>query len=431
MIFVCEPSVTKFSHEKVNSGFLHALTLAYPNETIRFYAQNSHIQAMKSISELDGTDFSKINFVPITFGNPEGFAQFFRYHFLFTRILKEALLQNSPRVFFLSYNPFILYQLKRLKMKSCFANFIFTFVLHGSFEHLATEQEAPIPLIPIPVEHKGLRERLRGKSIAFIAQKIFAALFEKLQQRIPNPWTLFSQKYLSEKKVFYLKQNQDFRFVALSPHVIKNARRYMNVEKANLFPAVLPTVFRNFPHHISSDYIRFAVFGYGNSTMLHNVLLKLAQKKITKAYEIRIISMDNRGTQGFPNVTCTSPGKAMDRREMERYVPDVDLFLILYDSSRYRLSCSGSILESLSYRKPILHFENECLDFFNHKEEPIGYRAKSIDEYADKMLDLIENFNDHKVELENFGRNIDQLRERYAISNSVPSIKKAFELKKV
>ena len=56
MIVVCEPQCKSISHEKVNSGFIYGLRLAYPLETIRLYADASHIKALKEILIHDNSD---------------------------------------------------------------------------------------------------------------------------------------------------------------------------------------------------------------------------------------------------------------------------------------------------------------------------------------------------------------------------------------
>ena len=124
--------------------------------------------------------------------------------------------------------------------------------------------------------------------------------------------------------------------------------------------------------------------------------------------------------------TSPSPGKPLTRDEMEKAAQDIDLFLILYDKSRYRLSCSGSILESLSYTKPILHFDNDCINYFNQKAMPIGIEAKTLDQFALKMKEMIENYDSFKPMLHQFRENIVKLRNEVAIENSLEQIKEAF-----
>ena len=49
MIAVCELQCKGLSHEKVNSGFIYALSIAFPGEKILFYADHTHIEAIKYI----------------------------------------------------------------------------------------------------------------------------------------------------------------------------------------------------------------------------------------------------------------------------------------------------------------------------------------------------------------------------------------------
>lgn len=136
--------------------------------------------------------------------------------------------------------------------------------------------------------------------------------------------------------------------------------------------------------------------------------------------------MENRGTESFSNIVCPSPGKVLDRSDMEKYAKDIDMFLILYDISRYRLSCSGTILESLSYIKPILHFNNDCINHFNKHENPIGICCNSLDEFVCKMEDIIENYDEYIHKFQTFRKNILELRKECAIENSLTQLKDSF-----
>jgi hypothetical protein len=136
--------------------------------------------------------------------------------------------------------------------------------------------------------------------------------------------------------------------------------------------------------------------------------------------------MDNSGLSLFDNISCPSSGERLLREDMEKYVIDIDVFLILYDESLYRISCSGSILESISYKKPIIHFNNDCIDFFNNSKLPIGVRVNSIDDYANTMVNYIENYEIIKNDFILYKNNIEILREKYKIENNIKTIKDSF-----
>jgi hypothetical protein len=188
----------------------------------------------------------------------------------------------------------------------------------------------------------------------------------------------------------------------------------------------MPIVFAEPMPPAQNEFVKFAVFGYGDSAMLYKANLLLSQKKITSPYEIRMISMDSRGTEGFPNVHRVSPGKVMPRSGMEKYARDIDIFLILYDKSRYRLSCSGSILEAISYSKPILHLNNDAVNYFDKQENPIGICCDDLEELADKMCDIINHYPAYSADLITYRENIKHLRDEISIEKLVPAIKSSF-----
>ncbi|MFZ3383860.1 MAG: hypothetical protein WA144_08045, partial [Candidatus Methanoperedens sp.] len=337
-----------------------------------------------------------------------------------------VLETGTNKIFFLSFTPAILYVIKKLKQKSKFLNMKFTLVLHGSFENIANGYDKPAELsLPIKkIKNKYIIQRIGQTKFIDLPRKARMAITPFINRFMPSQ--LIFTKLFTDRKMLLWKHSSDFKYIALSPHVIKNAVNYIDVKDLNIHTVVLPTVFAEPTSAPNNEYVKFAIFGYGNPLMLHNIVIQLSQKKLKKRYEIRIIGMDNRGTESFPNITCPSPGKVLDRSEMEKYAQDIDMFLILYDISRYQLSCSGSILESLSYTKPILHFNNDCINTFNKPENPIGICCNSLEEFVSKMEDIIENYEMYIHEFQTFRNNILKLRDECAIENSLTQLRDSF-----
>jgi hypothetical protein len=425
MIAVFEPSARGASHEKVNSAFLSCVQLAYPGEQIRFFASPSHIAAIQKVASIDGEDLSAVEYAPLAMGDPTGLPQFLRYRGQIRTVFEQALAAGSPRVLFLSASPLVQFQAKRLLAEPRYSTINICIVLHAAFEQIATDQVTPLPIRnAAPPRNVSLIIRERG----WLA--VLRAAVRRIARGLNLPatlWTTISDRLFQTHAIMEWRHSKKVRYIALSPHIVENARKYIDVDKMNIGVVTLPTSFRPYGLHFSTDYPRFAVFGYGNSPMLSAVLQQLDERRITRPYEIRIIGMDNRGTEGFANINAISPGKFMDRLDMERHVSDIDMFLILYDRSRYRLSCSNAVLEALSYFKPILHFTNDCVNFFNRPDTPIGYEVSDVAAYADRMADLIENFSARRSEFETFGANIARQRERYRLDNLAMDFKVAFE----
>ncbi|WP_445475048.1 hypothetical protein ACT9XH_11960 [Methanococcoides methylutens] len=416
------------SHEKFNSGFIYGLHLAYPQETIRFHADVTHIEAIKKMLIHDKVIIDNIEYVPIKFQDPYSIVGMLTYYSLFKNIFSKSLEAGENKIFFLSFSPMILCVIKKLKQKNKFLKMKFTFVLHGSFENIANGWDKPTKLLlPIKKMENNYISELKYK-FQIIKQTKIMDLPKIITPFINHfmPWHSISRKLFTDRKMLLWNHSADYRYITLSTHIIKNAEKYIDVRKLNMYTVILPTVFREPSPQPVNEYVKFAIFGYGNPLMLHNILVQLSQKELKQQYEIRIIGMDNRGTSDFPNVTCPSPGKRLDRSEMEKYAEDIDVFLILYDKSRYRLSCSGSILESLSYTKPILHFNNDCINAFNKPENPIGICCNSLDEFVCKMGDIIENYESYSLEFQNFRKNILKLRNECAIENSLTQLKDSF-----
>ena len=430
MIIVCEPQVKGLSHETVNSGFIYGLSLAYPDETIRFYAEIAHLSAIRNILEINNINIKNIEYVPIRFYDLYSIKGMITYYILFKRMFSNILSSGENKIFFLSITPTILYVIKKLKQNTEYKEMKFTFVLHGSFDNVANEFDKPNG-ISLPIKRMENKHLIQIKyTFQMLSQlgiiEAFKTLVSNFISRFVIPWHSISKRIYTDRKMLLWKHSSDYRYIVLSDHIIKNAKKYVDTDKLNISTVIHPAIFKEALSQTNNKYAKFAIFGYGNPLVLHNILVQLSEKNLKNNYEIRIIGMDNRGTSEFQTVTCPSPGKRLDRTEMEKYAEDIDAFLILYDKTRYRLSCTGSIIESLSYTKPIIHFDNDCINAFNRTDNPIGIRCNSLEEFVNKMTDIIENYNSYSLEFQSYRNNILKLRNECSIENSVNTLKESF-----
>ena len=430
MIVICEPICKAFSHEKVNSGFIYGLRLAYPNETLRFYAHASHIKSIKEILAYDKVVVENIEYIAVNFKDSSTIGGALKYYFSFKKIFYELKKVNTDKIFFLSYSPLIIYLIKKLKQHKDFLDLKFSFVLHGDFENIKTDTEQSNELKFPTYQIKQnkiitLIQRIRKNRLADYPSKIIKVSIRLLTSGL-NKFRIDPSKRIHTKDILLWRSSPDFRYIALSPHIVKNAAKYIDIEKLNIQTVLFPTNFAKPLKQPDNEYVKFGIFGYGDSLVLSNIALKLSKKNIKANYEIRIIGMDNRGVEDFKNITAPSSGKPLARIDMEKYAEDIDVFLILYGKNKYKLGCSGSIIESLSYIKPILHFENDCINSFNRLENPIGVCCNSIDQFVDKMIDIIENYKSYSLDFTTYRNNIIKLRDEHAITNSLAQLRKSF-----
>lgn len=430
MIVVIEPICREFSHEKVNSGFLYGLRLAFPQDKIRLYADSTHIDALKYILSYDNIQIDNIEYISITLSDSTTLRGAIHFYKLFKRIFADAINFGTNKVFFLSYTPVEIYLIKKLKQRATFAELKFTIVLHGDFESITGDTKKENPLAPVhrnDINRITVFERLRYIKSKAIPRKIYkiSRIFFQTCSTFFNFEISISQ-WFPTKKILLWKNSPDFRYIALSEHVHANAAKYIDTEKIDIRTVILPTNFASTKPEPKNKYIKFGIFGYGSSKVLQEVAYRLSKKKITKEYEIRIIGMDNSGISEYPNITCPSEGKPLKRQDMEKYAQDIDIFMILYHKGQYRLTCSGTILEAISNSTPILHFDNDCINTFNKSDNPIGICCNSVDEYVERMEDIISNYESYIPQFQVYRNNIIDLREKLSVKSSVPLIRESF-----
>jgi hypothetical protein len=414
VIVVCEPISKAFSHEKVNSGFLVDLRLAFPLEPIRVYADPSHIRALEDILEHDGQSLPMLEFMPIDIGNCYRLSNIPGCWRTLRSVLRGAAESGAGRILFLSFNPMLLLLVKCTRRGLLYGRVKCALVLHGDFEEIAHDRAgSPVPPLPRP----SLRMGIRKTSLAVLPGKAFRHAGHWLLARSRAAVQSLLKALVPMKRALEWRHSADFRYIALSPHVPVNARPYIDTEALNMAVVPMPIVFARPSPPPANAHPKFAVFGYGDSAMLHQILAGLSESPAAGLpYEIRIIGMDDRGIAGFRNVTTPSPGKPMSRAEMESQARDIDAFLILYTGESYRMSCSGSIFEALSYVKPVLHFENACVDQFNTPDRPIGMRAGSTRQFVDNMVAIILDFGKFSMDAERYRENILALRREYGMA---------------
>lgn len=423
MIFVCEPLCKKFSHEKVNSGFLTTIAKAYPEEEVLLFADKTHSDNLREVLIIDNINL-KFKNIDVDYGNSHTVFGFILLFYKMYKLLNEVSCSREKRLFFLSYNTHILFVLIFLtKNIKRFEEIKFLIVLHGSFESIATNKVSNNRFENKKNEkQKSVFEKINKNGFFGSLRIVIKKIIEIVESKIALMPRL--TKMFFDEKAILEKTNKNFRFLALSPHVKNNATKY--ISGIDIHYTYLPTNFKQNNKTIINDNLKLAVFGYGNNSKLVELATILKSYNV-KNLEIRIVGMDNRGIEDFDFIKCMSPGKPLLRSQMEQFISDIDAFLILYPLGTYELSCSGSIFEAFSYEKPIIHLKNTCISFYNNKEQPIGLESSSVENLAQIILQASNDRNVFKEKLKIFKANIARKREEYCIDANVHYFKAAFE----
>lgn len=403
MIIICEPLIKGFGHEKVNSGFLSAIRLANPNEEIVLFADLSHIIAIKNILTHDDIDLDNIRYLPINFNTKNQLLAFLSHFKVLKSIIRFSNEAKTNKILFLSASTQILYLLNFFNKTNKTKKLQFSIVMHGFLEIL-----------------------VQKKTIKTISKyRLFNFVYFTLTN-FYRPFYVF-ENYFSLEEFLVNKNPKGFKYLLLSEHIRLYLDKIIDTSKLNFQVVDMPTNFRNIEDKSNENKsLKIAMFGRGDYKMLIELAKKLEFADITRKFEIRIIGKDYYQMENFKNIKCSSPGVKLSRKEMESQTIDIDLFLILYDTSKYNLSCSASIYESMSYLKPIIHLDNTCINFYNNEKFSIGYKCMNLDEMSHRLTVLINNYESEKVNLNVFKSNLLKLRNQLSYQNNTNKINNIF-----
>ena len=420
MIVIYEPLCKEFSHEKINSGFLYSFHKAFPDSIIHFYAHKSHIDYIRKIIESDNLLINNLVFHQRSISNKISLFSFIIHFINLIKITKSLLINKEKRIFLTSFNIIVLFI---IKFFNYFNQFNFYLVLHGSFEDinngvLNSKSNQILKYNTLP--KKSTLKKFKNINL----NKIIALIKKYFQFNRVSIFKYFFLKKFNTKTLFDWKHDKkNITYIAISEHVLHNAKKILNTNIINIKYHFYPNVFSNKIYKPENKSIKFAVFGYGDPLVLYNIAKILENAQINDSnFEIRIIGMDNTITEFFYFITNPSNGSTLKRTEMELLVDDIDIFLILYSNQKYMLSCSATILEAISYNKPIIHFKNDCISQFNSDFCKIGYEVNSINEFSDIMVNCINNYPKIKNDLNYFSKNISFLKRKYSIDNNYKNL---------
>lgn len=434
MIHVCEPLCEGFSHEKFNSSFIYQLRLAYPSETISFYGEKKHVDALKSILAIYDVKIDDICYNEIPVSGQVDIFHFLRLAYILRQIINNIESFDNNTLLFFSFDATLLFLIKAFSQFSSFQKLKYILVCHGLIESLATKEK--LDWEDSAYLSVSLHNDLRIITIKIIdklsscrnLKSLFIQIQNSFVQKYYSICIRFYGKYFPLRRIMYWKSNCSIKYVLLSHHIKKNILNCLDTRRLRFYDLPLPTFFKkpcyDYRHN---EYPKFAVFGYGNLPLLRAILKELQSKNLKKPYEIRLVSMATYGLDSFPNIVCPSPGKLLKREQMESLMADIDMQLILYPRNRYRLSCSGSIYEAMSLCKPILHFENDCINAYNTMDRPIGMCATGIYDYTMQIVYAIQDYSSFCLKRDYYVQNILEVRKQYSLHYNSSKLEQIYE----
>jgi hypothetical protein len=395
VIFVCEPTCKGFEHERVNGGFISALSRAYGEMVVRVYSDRSHFRAVLGSMESDSLRHERVQHQAINPPMLRGQRAVRSYRRILSSVFDDVVDAGCNRVFFLSFDAECLMAIKQLKRQQRFSGMRVALVAHGLMEEIADDFPCA-RAIRLPIERfpkKGFGKRVTGAASSYFPSVVARSVVSAI---LSSPMGLRYQGELGMglREILELDHTDDYRYIFLAPHAATNASKYLVESRFDLYTVTTPVALAPLREQAMNEHVKFAVYGNADQLVLHNLARAILGRRPKADYELKLISSNQFGAEGSRNIHIVGGrGKKLRRSEMEKHAEDVDFFLFLSDKSRYRLSCSGVLFEAFSLAKPLVYFANDCVDQFNTANTPIGIRCETFDEYTDTVIDLIENFH--------------------------------------
>ncbi len=420
MIFIYELICKSHSHEVCNAGFLKLYSRAYPDQIINFYADRTHIKYLKNqlFENNKDSNLNNINFKEISFTSGDGILSFIKKYF-FLKNEKKKWAHN--KTIFLSFDLITLKILEYILKKKNENHLNILLVAHGILESIDQSQSNPRDSFVNP---NSLFQRLKLK---IVQPKL---LFELIYQKVKN----ISSKFTSIPiKIFFKNFAEIFKtfnfsfvkFVLLSEHIELELKKIKSINNFNRTVVPMPTILKNLTVKIPEDKINFGIIGYGFPEAQLELLSFLEKQNIPQPFNLRLIGLQPDIFKNSKKIKIIKPrnNANLSRAEMENAIKEIHFQIILYPQNSYRLSQSLSIFEALRYQKPILHIKNPCISFYNTKNLPIGIECSDIQDLGLRIKYIIEDKENTKKMHKKFVNNINIVREKYGIENSIKIIR--------
>ncbi|MFA6152262.1 MAG: glycosyltransferase [Chitinophagaceae bacterium] len=319
MILIAEPVHFGDTHVQVNAALVSMICTAMPKHKIKLVAENGHIAALKtksgdSLENIELQNFKKYNFGRNFFWVQKIFGE---WKTIF-KVLKTAKREKPELLVWLSLFPtgHLMLHLTRLFFPRSQKHLI---VLHGEMEYLS------------------------GNSSKWQDRFLSGAL--KMAFKLSDAFTTYLFLSDAAKRNFETSkiETKSQLFSILHPFIYSDT-----LVKKPLFPP-----------------IKVVLFGALQQAKNVNAFYELAEHFADKVKEQKLsfitLGKMNPELQVQANawVQMYKPDEFIPQEELEEQLSQCHLALFFYNSSMYRWSASGAILEAINQNVPVITFENE------------------------------------------------------------------------
>jgi hypothetical protein len=378
MIILIELQCADFEHEQFNAGLIFGYSLAYPFDTITFFAEKRHIECVKYLFYSNNITLDNINFTEIEIPAKNLISKprvIFKYLKLIANVLNFAIVNQCNRIVFTSIYSFNLIPLKYL-LKFKYKDKIYAHIaMHGTIEFIKRKNSDFLYQL--------------NQAVNKILRKLHIIDNVQIKNNLSNKY-LYEKLFKSSIKLF---NNSNITYYVFREDSLQRIKGYLPNHHQYFNNIDHPYIYKNYS--CQNGVFRegkkiFATLGQGNISALYEVINKLSLLIVDPVnIEIRLIGGEVvNHLKDFGQIKIIGNNRRITRSEIEEQIKDVNYVLFLYEADSYELFSSGSFFDAVSFNKPILFLKNKCLDYY-FKDYEFGYRADNIDSLVGIIQSII------------------------------------------
>jgi len=352
-LIVVEPQCRGFEHVPFNSALLSMLCQGYKDCDIYFYADEEHIRYVeKEIFKVNC--LTNICYIPISVPDKAeyGIRRLFREYVFINNIFTETALSGVLLVVFSSVTEYTVLINKVFNSRS-FRDFHYLMIFHGVLAGLYMKPRRPMRWLLSIRNVLLLRESGKQKNLV-LGEPILQNLFNQVN---------ITKKYWDYIDHMLLPPSED-EFVY---------RRILGLKKICFGYIGVTSTKKGFDLYCKmindlgekSSYASFVLAGYCNDKKQYSDCCK--------------------SVEGFGY-------EPLSQEEMSSRLKLLTYFIWTGSQIQYKLTASGSFIDSLAYMIPGIYIRNDYVEYYFKKYGDIGYLCDNYEHLIDVVKDLINYF---------------------------------------
>lgn len=349
-----------WEHNRVNAGIMVLCHKSFPNEHIKFYAEEEHIRELSTL--IDGGDHY-LTFAEINFGDwrTDCIKCCDNYAELLSSIMEET--PGEKNVVLLSCNKGIVKAISNICKK--YVNRNFYLIMHAALEEV------------MRVNRLGMRTRV--EDILFGVKNILKG---RKTEYIPMMRDCINECY-----------SHNCYFLLYAPKYREYLEDKFNEGILDQFvflhhPLYAPTISNKY----KSKELVIGIYGQAVNQNAYDIINCFNKKYDTGNVRFKVMAKEDDLILKVRNVDRLFEQNYVSNEELEKVRKKFDYIMIPYDHNQYKVTASGILCDAISEEIPVLMLDSPLLDYYN--QYGIGILEKSVEEMAARIAGLSLNNDD-------------------------------------